>query len=70
MTDGIMLALIFFDLFGSGGEGESGPGERGTVLADHVTGFVAVFFVVLQKNFNRPDRHGAVAEDWETRNLA
>src|SRR5208337_2778829 len=51
------------------GKGETRPLERRTIAANHVASVVAVLFVVLQKNFDRLDRHGAIAEDRQARNL-
>ena len=56
--------------FGRRSECEARPCQWRAALPDHVAGFVAVFFFVLQKNFDSTDRHRAVTEDRKARDLS
>src|SRR5882724_3794553 len=67
---GILAGIDLLRLFGRLCEGESRPVERGTVFLDQVSGLRRVFLGVLQKNFDRFDRHRTVAKNWNAGNLA
>src|SRR5215469_1630980 len=70
-NDGRELRLIdLLRLFCRQRKMKARPLERRAVAADQLFGYVAVLFGVLQKNFDRLDRHGAVTEDRHPRRLA